>query len=445
MNVVEEKIDDLNAVLRITITPDDYADKVNKVINDYRKQANIPGFRPGKIPVSLIKKKYGKSILAEELNKVVNESINDFITTNKLNILGNPLPKINDEVKGDFANPAEFEFAYEIGLAPEFDITLSKKNKFDYLKVDINDEIIDKEVENLAKRYGSLVSADKAGEKDMVLGEFSQKEGDIKNTTTISLEFLEDKDAKKLFVDKKAGDVVGVDPRAVSKDDKDMAAMLGIEVENLETATGDFDFKITEIKTMVPAAIDQALFDKLFGEGTVKSEEELRTNISKDLEKMFGNDSDRLFSQTISDSLIEKTNFDLPEEFLKRWIMATSEKEISQDEINADFGNYAKSLKWQLIQSKIIKDNGIKVENQEIVDYTKGIIINQYAQYGMPAPEDEALEDQAKNVLQNKEEAEKIYDNVYGAKMLHFFKQTVKLNEKLMPYDDFVKVAYGQN
>ncbi|MDC3352289.1 trigger factor [Crocinitomicaceae bacterium] len=444
MNVVEEKIDDLNAVIRVQIVPEDYSEKVDKTLKDYRKQANIPGFRPGKVPMGLIKNKYGKAVLAEELNKVVNESINNFITTNKVEILGNPMPKEDEEVKGDFDNPGEFEFAYEIGLAPEFEVNLSKKNKFDYLKVDIADDMLDKEVENLAKRYGSLVPAEKAGEKDMVLGEFKQIDGDITNTSTISMEFIADDKVKKEIVGQKVGTTLKLDPKSVSKGAEDMAAMLAISKEEAEALEGDFEFKITEIKTMVPAAVDQALFDKLFGEGAVKTEEELRERIKTDLERMFTNDSDRLLSQTISDKLIEKTNFDLPEDFLKRWIMASSEKEVTREELDADFENYAKSLKWQLIQNKIIKNNDIKVEPDEVMEYTKGLLVNQYAQYGMPAPEDAQLLSQAQEVLQNREEANKIYDNIYGSKMLSFFKETVKLNEKSLPYDDFVKEAYKQ-
>lgn len=445
MNVVEEKIDDLNAILRVTITPEDYSEKVDKTLSDYRKQANIPGFRPGKIPMSLVKKKYGKSILADELNKLINQSLNDFITTNKLNVLGNPLPKEDEEVKGDFTNPSEFEFAYEIGMAPDFELDLSKKTSIDYLKVDVSEEMLDKEVENLARRYGSLIAAETVGEKDMVLGEFVQKDGDIKNTSSISVEFIADDAAKKELVGQKVGAVLTVDPRKVSKGNDDMAAMLAISKEEAETLSGEFEFKISEIKTMVPAAVDQALFDKLFGEGAVNSETELREKIAADLERMFGNDSDRLFSQKVSEELLEKTAFELPEDFLKRWIMASSEKEISPTEIDAEFDNYKKSLKWQLIQNKLIKDNGIKVENEEILSYTKGLLANQFAQYGMPAPDDETLNEQAKSVLKNKDEANKIYDNVYGIKMLNFFKETVKLNEKSLPYDDFIKQAYGQN
>lgn len=445
MNVVEEKIDDLNAVLRVQVSPEDYAEKVSKTLNTYRKQANIPGFRPGKIPMGVIQKKYGKSVLAEELNKVVNESLNNFIRSNNINVLGNPLPKYNEEVKGDFNNPTDFEFSYEIGVAPEFDVDLSEKTKIDYLKVDVSKEMLDKEVENLARRYGKLIAADAVGEVDMVLGEFVQKDGDIKNTSTISVEFITDEATKKQFIGQKVGAVISIEPIKVSKGIDDMAAMLAISKEEAEDLTGEFEFTITEIKTMIPAAIDQALFDKLFGEGSISSEKELRERISVDLERMFGNDSDRIFSQTISEKLIESTPIALPEDFLKRWIMSTSEKKITQEELDRDFGSYVKSLKWQLIQNKLVKAHGIKVENDEMMNYTKGLLANQFAQYGIPAPEDAALEEQAKTVLQNREEADKIYENVYGSKMINFFKNTVKLNEKVLPYDDFIKQAYGQN
>lgn len=445
MNVVEEKIDDLNTILRVSVQPEDYAEKVSKTLNTYRKQANIPGFRPGKIPMGVIQKKYGRAILAEELNKVVNESLNDFIRTNNLNVLGNPLPKYDEEVKGDFLNPTDFVFAYEIGVAPDFAVDLSNKTKIDYLKIDISEEMLDREVENVARRYGSLISAEEVSEKDMVLGEFVQKEGEIKNTSTISVEFISDETIKNALIGQKIGAVLTLDPRTVSRNADDMAAMLGISKEEAAALSGDFEFTITEIKTMIPAAIDQALFDKLFGPGAVNSEVELREKIAADLERMFANDSDRIFSQTILDKLIESTNLPLPEDFLKRWILATSEKKISVDELNRDFGTYSKSLKWQLIQNKIVKENGIRVENSEMINYTKGLLANQFAQYGIPAPEDSALEEQAKTVLKNREEADKIYESVYGAKMINFFKSTVNLNEKVLSYDDFVKEAYAKN
>ena len=230
----------------------------------------------------------------------------------------------------------------------------------------------------------------------------------------------------------------------VSKDTADMAAMLAITEEEAGVLDSKFDFKITDIKNMIPAEIDQELFDKLFGEGGVKSVEELRAKIKGDLDNMFKNDSDKLFSQKITEDLIEKTKLDLPETFLKRWIQMSNEEKPSMEQIEADFDNYRNSLKWQLIQNKITKDNNIKVEPQEALDYTKGILVNQYAQYGMPAPEDKELEDQARNVLSNKEEANKIYDNLYGNKIMDFFKETVKINEKSLAYDKFIEAAYGK-
>lgn len=444
MNVVEEKIDDLNAILRVQISPEDYAEKVEQTLKDYRKQANLPGFRPGKTPMSLIKKKYGKAVLAEELNKAVNQSLGEFIQSNNINVLGNPIPKDDEEVKGDFENPSDFEFAYQIGISPEFDLKLSKKNKYEFLTVDINEEMIDKEVENLARRYGSLISEEEVGEKDMIMGDFTEVDGEISNSSTISMEFIEDKATKKKLVGKKVGDVITVDPKKVSKGDSDMASMLGISEEEAADLKSTFEFKITDVKRMIPAAIDQQLFDKLFGEGTIKSEEELRGRIKEDLQRMFANDSNRIFNQKIVDELVENTKVNLPEEFLKKWILLSSKEDVTEEQIEADFEGYKKSLKWQLIQNKLIKENDIKVEPQEAIDYTKGLLVNQFAQYGMPAPEDAELDAQAKNVLSNQEEANRIYDNLYAEKIMNHLKSAVTLKEKALPYEKFIEEAYGK-
>ncbi len=444
MNAVEEKIDDLNSILRITVDEKDYVDQVNATLKKYSKEANIPGFRPGKVPMGFIKKKFGKSVLAEELNKLVGKSLNDFIQTNNIDVLGQPLPKDDEEVKGDFNNPGTFEFAYEIGIAPEFEISLSKKNKFDYLKVAISDDMLNKEVENLARRYGKLVEAEKISERDMVIGEFAQVDGDIKNTSTISLEFITDEKVKKQFVGKKVGAEIKVDPKKVSRDNKDLAAMLAISEDEATNLEGEFNFTISEIKTMVPAAIDQELFDRLFGEGNVKSEDELKDKIKADLVNMFSKDSDNLFAQKVIDSLIEKSKFELPETFLKKWILASNENELTEAQIEADFDNYKNSLKWQLIQNKIVKEHNLEVKPEEAVAYTKQLLANQYAQYGMPAPEDKELVDQAKSVLGNQDEANKIYDNLYSGKLMQFFKETVKVNEKELEYDKFVAEATAQ-
>jgi len=449
MNIVEEKIDNLNAVLRVKISKEDYSDKVEKTINDYRKQANTPGFRPGKTPIGLIKKKYGKAILAEELNKAVSKLLHEHISKNNLNVLGNPLPKQDEEVKGDFDNPADFEFSYEIGISPDFDLNLDKTS-FDYLKVQISDEMLDKEVESLARRYGKLVSAEIVGERDMVLGKFTEldgdqpKEGGIVNTSTISMEFIPDSAAKKNLMGAKAGDEFVLDPKEVSKGDTDLAAMLAIKKEEVENVNSLFNFTISEIKQMIPAEINQELFDKLFGEGNVTSLEELKAKISEDLTRMFSNDADRVFSSAVAKKLLAETKIELPEAFLKRWIAATAKEKIEPEKIEADFNSYRDGLKWQLIQNKLIKQNALKVDPQDAINYVKGMMVNQYAQYGMPAPPDADLDKYAKNALSNEEEANRIYDTLYGAKIMDFIKGVSKLNQRELPYEKFIEEVYAK-
>lgn len=447
MNVTRQDKDALNAILTVEVKPEDYADKVKATLNNYRKTAKVPGFRPGHVPMGLVQKQYGKAVLSEELNKVVNESLQKFITENKIDILGNPIPTEGDGFKGDFDNPDTFEFTYEIGLAPEVKVSLSGKNKFDYVKVKVDKKLIDKQIDDLRRRYGKLVAGEKVGDQDMILAQFvelnedeSIKEGGILHTSTVSMEFVSDK-AKKELKGKKVGDKVIVNPEDVSRGGSDTAAMLGIKEDELEGVSDKFQLTINEIKVMELAELNTELYDKLFGPGAVKDEKELRERVKTDLEGMFVNDSDRMLTRTVYDSLLEKTEVDLPNEFLKRWIQMSNEKEITMDQIEEEYDGYAKGLKWQLIQSEIFKANDIKLENDEVIDFTKGLLVSNYAQYGMPAPEDEELTQSAMRILQNREEANRVYDMLAERKLTTFFKETVKLNEKEVSYDEFVEMA----
>jgi len=448
MNVVREDIDALNAIIKVVVSPEDYQGKVKDTLNKYRKTAKIPGFRPGHIPMGLIEKQYGKSVLSEELNKTVNASLQAFISENKIEILGHPIPAKVDGFKGDFEKPAAFEFKYEIGLAPTFEVPLTGKSKFDYNKVKVDKKLIDNQITDLRRRYGKLISSDEVSESDMILAQFVElnadktiKEGGILHSSTISMEFVEDKKVKKELIGKKVGDKVVVDPTSVSKVGKDTAAMLGVSEAELENVSNLFEMTITEIKGMELAELNTELFDKLFGEGTVKNEKDLEERIKADLAGMFANDSDRILTRDVYDTLIEKTKITLPDEFLKRWIKVSNEKEISDEQIAAEYNGYAKGLKWQLIQGNIFKTNNIKLDNAEVIDFTKGLLVNNYAQYGMPAPDDKELTASAMQVLQNQEEAGRVYDMLAEQKLMNYFKETVKLNEKEISYDDFVKLA----
>lgn len=448
MKVVRQDIDALNALLKVEIAPADYEAKVKQELDKYRKTAKIPGFRPGTVPMSLVQKQYGKAVLAEELNKMVNKSLYDFIQENKISILGNPIPKEGSEVVGDFENPSTFEFEYEIGLSPEVKVNLSAKNKFDYNTVKIDEELVGKQIDDLRRRYGKLVSSDAVSGNDMILAQFVElnddetiKEGGILHSSTISVEFVEDKATKKALTGLKVGDKVVVDPAKVSRGGKDTAAMLGIKPEQLDTTSNKFQMTVNEIKKIELAELDQDLFNKLFGEGAVSSEKELKARISEDLKNMFTNDSDRLLTKFVYEDLMKNTEVALPDAFMKRWIKLSNEKPITEEQIEADYNAYSDNLKWQLIQGEIFKANEIKLDNQEVIEFTKGLLVNNYAQYGIPAPADDELTKSAMQVLQNKDEVTRIYDMLAESKLTQFFKSTVKLNEKEISYDDFIALA----
>ena len=282
----------------------------------------------------------------------------------------------------------------------------------------------------------------------MILAQFvelndddSIKEGGILHTSTVSMEFVTDKKTKDALTGKKAGDKIIVDPAKVSRGGADTAAMLGVKEEELEGLSNKFQLTINEIKVMEPAELNQELFDKLFGKDEVKNEKEMKERVKSDLAGMFSNDSDRMFVRSVYEDLIDKTKMDLPDDFLKRWIKFNNEQEITDQQIEDEYDGYAKGLKWQMIQGKIFKDNDIKLENDEVINYTKGLIVNNYAQYGMPAPEDQELTASAMQILQNREEANRIYDMLAENKLTAFFKETVKLNEKEISYDEFVELA----
>jgi trigger factor len=448
MNVIRQDVDALNAVLKVEIAAADYQVKVKTTLEKYRKTAKIPGFRPGHVPMGMIQKQYGKAVLAEELNKIVNDTLYKFIEENKIEILGNPIPKEGNEVAGNFDQPDNFTFEYEIGLAPTFEIPLSNKSKYDYVKVKIDDTLLNKQVEDLRRRYGKLISVENVGEGDMILAQFVELndageilEGGIMHSSTISMEFVEDKKVKKDLIGKGKGDKVVVKPSTVSRGPKDTAAMLGITEDALATISDKFQMTITEIKQMEMADLNQDLFDKLFGAGVVSTEKELKERITTDLTGMFANDSDRLLTREIYKDLVNKTKVDLPNEFLKRWIKLSNEKDISTEQIENEYNSYADNLKWQLIQGNIFKTNQIRLENAEVIEFTKGLLVSNYAQYGIPAPEDQELTASAMQVLQNREEATRVYDMLAEQKLTNYFKSTVKLNEKHISYDDFIALA----
>jgi trigger factor len=450
MNVTQEKIDDLNAVIKVKLTPEDYRPKYEATLKDYARKAHVKGFRPGHVPMAMIKKMYGKSILADEVNKLLNDGLYNYITENNLEVLGNPLP-VEDQERVEFHENAEMEFRYEVGFAPRIDLNLSSyKIPYNALKVDA--DMLNKQISDLRRRYGKLMSVDVAEVTDMLFGKFEEldENGEVKadgitNSSTVSIEFLENEEVKKSLLGKKPGDTMDIDPRTVSRGESDLAAMLGVDRSRLAEIGNRFRLTINEIKRIELAEMNTELFDKLFGEGTITSEEEFRNRVESDLKNMFVFDSDRLFLREATNMILDNLTMSLPDSFLKKWITASNEKPISAEQLEKEYPSYARGLKWQLIENKIIKDNEMKVGHEEALDYTKGYLVSQYNRYGLPAPEEDQLNQSAMRILSNKEEAKRVYDELYSRKVLAFLKEVMNLQVTEHLYDDFMKLANAHN
>lgn len=449
MNITTEKVDDLNAVLKVKVSQADYQDKVDAQLKDYRKKANIPGFRKGHVPMGMVKKMVGTNLLVDEINKLLSESLHKYLQDEKLDVLGNPLPKLEDDSKIDWQNQTEFEFSYDVGLAPQFDLKISDKFKFTYYKIKVADKDVDKYVNDVAKRYGKMSNPDVAEADDMLFGKFEEldgtgniKEGGINHTSVVIIEAVTDKKLQKSLVGAKSGDTFDLDPRTISANENDQAAALGVDVATFKNIISKFRFTVDKVNRVMPAELNTELFDKLYGPGNVKDEAAFRAKIADELGRGLSVDADRKLKADIQEELIKKLKLDLPNEFLKRWIKASNEKPITNEQIEAEYEDYAKGLKWQLIENKIIKDNNVKVEHEEVIEHTKGLLKQQMAGMGMPTDDDEQLTETSNRVLQNEEEARNIYMMMYDNKLMTLYKNTFKLKEKEISYDDFVKLAY---
>jgi trigger factor len=445
MNVIREDLNALNARLKVKVSPEDYQPKVSETLSKYRKTANIPGFRPGHAPMGMIQKQYGKSVLFDEVSKMVTDAINNYIYEEKLNLLGNPIPVEENGFNGDFSNPTDFEFIYEIGFPPSIEVAISNKDSFDFEKVDVNQELINKQAEDIRRRYGKLVSTDEVQEKDLILGRFvelnddkSVKEGGIDHTSSISLEFLDSDDVRKLFVGKKVGDSIELNPDDVSKGPKDKAAMLGVKEDALENVGSLFSYTINEVKAMELAELNSDLFLKLYPDATVTNEEEFVARIKSDLEKMFEQDSDKKLYRTIYDSLMEKVNADFPDDFLKRWIKQVNDKPVTDEQIEAEYEGYRNMLKWQLIEKTLFDKHNLVIDQTELVNFTKHLLRTNYANYGIFEVDEEELMQSAMKFLQDKKQTDSIISRLAEDKLINLFKTEATLKEKLVSYDEFI-------
>ncbi len=439
MNITKENVDALNAVVKVDIVAEDYQAKVTEVLTDYRKKADIPGFRKGHVPMGMVKKQYGKSVMIDEVNKLLQDSLNKFITEEKLDILGNPLPRIQDDFNWDADT---FSFEFELGLAPEFEIDLSAKNKIKQYNIVATDELLEEEVKNIQTRYGKMSSLDEATEHSNVTGTFVNEEKEINKKGTFLVNDLKGKKNEKKVIGAKVGDVIELETKKLFEDDHKLQHLLGVSHDEIHDLDITVTFTVEEITKTEPAELDQELFDKLFADGSVTTVTELKEKIKEDAEKQFEQQGDQYLLNAVQEYLIENTKFDLPAEFLQKWLQTAGEKELTPEEAKEEYKKSEQGLRYQLIEGKLMKDNDIKLDYAELVDYAKGFIRTQMAQFGNMNPEEKELDDIAGRILQNQEEAQKLQSQLISQKLLTFFKENINFKTKEVSYEEFVKEAY---
>ncbi|WGH75079.1 trigger factor [Tenacibaculum tangerinum] len=439
MNITKENVDALNAVVKVDIVAEDYQDKVTKVLNDYRKTANIPGFRKGHVPMGMVKKQYGKSVMIDEVNKLLQESLNKFLVEEKLDILGNPLPRVQEDFNWD---ADKFSFEFELGLAPEFEVNLQPENKVTQYNIVATDELIEKEIENIQSRYGKMSAKDEVTEETNVTGTFVNEEKEINKKSTISVKDIKGKANVEMFVGAKVGDVLELETKDLFEDEHKLQGALGVSHDEVHDLDIPVTFTIEEITEIEPAELDQELFDKLFADGSVKTVTELKDKIKEDAERQFQQQADQQLLNAITENLVDNTKFDLPAEFLQKWLQTAGEKELSTEEAIEEYNKSEKGLRYQLIEGKIMKDNDIKLDYAELVDYAKGFIRAQMAQFGNMNPEEKELDDIAGRILQNQDEARRLQEQLISQKLLAFYKENMSFDTKEVSYEDFIKEVY---
>jgi len=440
MNITRENIDQLNAVVKVDIAKEDYSDKVEKILTDYRKSANIPGFRKGHVPMSLVKKQYGKAVLVDEVNKLLQDAIGKYLVEEKLDVLGNPLPKPQDNLDWD---SDAFSFEFELGLAPEFDVKLKGKKAITRYNIVADDKMIDNQVDHIRKQYGKLISETEIAKESEVTGKFTSEENGIENVATITLDKLKGKTNPKKFIGVKVGEVISLKTKGLFNDVNDLMTFLKVSHDDAHNLNVEVDFEVSEINSRELADLDQELFDKLFGKGVVTTVTELKEKIKKDSEKQFEQQGDQKLLNDVTEYLVDNTKFDLPATFLQKWMQTAGEEPMTEEQAQEEYKKSEKSMRYQLIEGKLINEYDLQVQFEDLKAYALEMIKGQMAQFGQMNPSEKELEDIAARILSNQDEVKRLSEQLMSQKLLDLYKKEGNLKTKEITYDDFVKEFYS--
>lgn len=448
MKVSFENPDKINGLLTITVEEDDYKSEVEKTLKDYRKKANVPGFRPGQVPMGMIKRQFGSAVKMDAVNKIVGEQINKYIADNKINMLGQPLASEAQQPQ-DLEKEAPYTFIFDIAVAPEFDIELTAKDKIDYYDITVDDALIDRQVEMFASRLGKNADVEEYADGDVVKGdlrELDEKGNTKENGLTVEAamvmpEYIKAAAQKKLFKGAKVGDVITFNPRKAYKDrDAELASLLKVGKDKLAEHEGDFSYQITNIQRFENHPVDQELFDQTFGKGQVKDEKEFRAKIAEGLKKQLEMDSDYKFLQDVRKYAEEKVGqLTYPDALLKR-VMKENNKEKDQEFIDKNYEASIRELTWSLIRNKLSEKAQIKVNDDDVRNAARETARVQFAQYGMNNVPDEYVNNYADQLLKKQESVQQFVDRAVDLKLIEAIKEVVKLNKKSISLDDFNKM-----
>ena len=440
MKVSKKDIDKLNSVLSVSIEKTDYESKVEEVIKDYKKKANIPGFRKGHTPIGLIKKQYGISVKVDEINKLMQKGLSDYLGDEKLDILGNPLPVEKNDLDWNADN---ITFDFEIGLSPEFEVSLKNKKAISSYEIDVDKKMIDDQLKNIQNQYGKLIAKTKIEDGFEINGKFINEEFEVDNTSNFKLKDIKGKSNKESLKKLNIGDSIDLKAKDLFDKDSDLSFHLKTNDDNKDKVKS-IKFLLNEINEREPADLNQDLFDKLFGKDAIKSVTELKNKLKSDAESNFINQTDQKLLNDVTEYLIDNTKFDLPVNFLKKWMQTAGENRLDEKEAALEYEKSEKGLRYQLIESKIVKDNEIKIDHDQIKDFSKDLIKTQMKQYGQNNPEEKELESISQRILSNKDEVKRISDQLLSKKLIDLFKSNLKFKNNKVSYEKFIEMAYAK-
>jgi len=442
MDISKTDIDQLNSVINMTIDRKDYEKKVGSVLSDYRKNANIPGFRKGHVPMGMIKKQYEKAVIADEVNKLLRENLDKYIKDEKLELLGNPIPKASKEDLDWEASQLNFEF--ELGLAPKFDIKLNVLKKVVCYEIEPEKKMIQEQLIHLQKQYGKLVSQKKIEKGYEITAQFKNQEVELETMVNFSIEDVKSKKLILALKEAKTGVILSFPAKRLFKDNVTAKRLLSVDDKKLEDIFKvDVTIELKEINERILADLNQELFDKLYEPGTVSSVKDLEEKIKVGLQNQFEPQANQKLMNDISEAIVEKTKFKLPVDFLKKWIQTSAKEPMTKEEAINEFNKSEKGIRYQLIEGKIISENELNITFEELKDFTAIMVQKQMLQYGQ-TPEKEKLDEIVSNIMSNQEETRRISEQLMGDKMLNFYKDKAPLKTKKIGFDAFIKQAYAK-